>query len=114
MSAAKRYLVTIAILRSAPVPRRECQRNGPSVGSRAGAVLGLMPSGGQRHALITRQIVNRSFVALNVNFSSSRVLTPKWPVLNLRVPKTNGPSEELRPKLPGKAFRKSADPVILF
>jgi hypothetical protein len=37
-----------------------------------------------------------------------------WPVLNLRVAKTNGPSETLRPKLPGKAFRRSADPPFSF
>ena len=51
-------------------------------------------------------------VAVNVNFSGSQVLTPKWPVLLLR--KTNGPSETLRPKLPGKAFRRSADPPFSF
>jgi hypothetical protein len=37
----------------------------------------------------------------------------EWPILNLRVAKTNGPSEMLRPKLPGKAFRRSADPCVL-
>ena len=49
-----------------------------------------------------------------LTFLVPRGLTPKWPVLLLRVAKTNGPSETLRPKLPGKAFRRSADPPFSF
>ena len=77
------------------------KRNGLS-GGYAEAVISSDASGGYGHP-----------VAPKPSYPHPIRSKAKWPVLDLRVAKTNGPSEMLRPKLPGKAFLRSADPHSL-